>query len=178
VYSRKVPSRFERDLDLQTPVAQPTSRFDRIANKAKFVDVAILEGATLLVDGTREGVLITLNPNKLSGKYPSLGLALECFGEALETSTLVEVEGDLTPNTQVDQALLEGKSLTVESHGTSLFATWAYSLPNRSFKFQGKPFEVYRRGRKVAKGSTVLEASQKALEAEEKVIEGSVIRVP
>lgn len=178
MYLREVTSRFERDLDIPCVVVLPTSRFDRIANKDKLVDTAILEGSTLLVDGTREGVRATLNPSKLSGRFPGFRVALECLGEALETKNLIEVEGDLTSDSQVDQALLEGKSLTVEKLGQDLIAIWEYPLPSRYFKFQGKSFEVYRRGRKTSKGTQVLEASQKALESEEKVIEGSVLRVP
>lgn len=175
------PSRFERDIDVtDAPEGPVVSRFERLDREVDLVDKALLDGSTLEVKAENNRILLSLEPNGISGKYPTLEVGLISIGEALNGDPLEDVEGESPGLDPVDQELLRGTTLTVSGLGKRLIAVWKRVLPERAYKHKGVTHRVHRTGTRTASGLLAIKSrgvAKEALEANEEVAEGSILNL-
>ncbi len=166
--------RFSRDVDIIEPSVVTTNRFDHIEKEASSVEKAIM--LTPLEAWSKEDQ-VHLKLGSLETWGPTFNLGVIFLGEALLEDSQVETsDKPMVIEGPLEQALSAGSRLLVEKLGPDLLACLSRNLPSRVFEDRGTTYTVFRRGSKKAKGTSLAEAIQNALEAEEVVTEGSLFR--
>lgn len=169
-------SRFDRDPDISDFTGVPSIRFDRLGQESRLIEARIRSGARLAASLAGDQIYACLEPDSLSGRYPSFHVALTSLGASLEGEGQEEVPGSVSDQDPIDQAFLDGNALTVEKLGFGLLATWVKSLPIRTFTDRGVIHRVYRKGVRKAKGDTILETCVLALRNDMTFLEGMLLR--
>jgi hypothetical protein len=170
------PSRFDRDLEIEVKESEPVSRFERIDSEIRLVDRKVIEGSTLIVKSKEGRVIVSLQPEKVEGSYPSFRIGLQSIGEKLNGDSFdSDIPGECRASDPLDKELLSGFILYLTQSGVGVQAVWSKNLPNREYKVQGKDHLAYRKGIRKARATTILEAAEKALEAMVEIEEGSLL---
>lgn len=165
-------SRFDREIDVAEDYT-PVDRFVRLDRGIEQVAKAILEGVDLELRAEKGSIHVKQGP--LEGLFHSSEQGLLALGDAADDEPFEANPGPCPGDSPLDRYLLEGGAMSVTKLGDHLFANGMRNLPHREYTYNGKTHKVYRKGFRKAKGSDLLVLLKEATEAQEEVLEGSIL---